>query len=176
MADEGGTAGDGGDGGAAAPDAGAAGGDGGAGRTFTQEEVNSFIANERRAIETKFGEEVTTLTAQLDAFKAETETATKTAAQSAEKVAELEAALGQESTKAMRYKVAVEKGLPLTVADRLQGGTEEELTADAEALAALLKKPEGSGGLAGSPMGRGAPPAELSMTDRIRIAAGRGSA
>ena len=58
------------------------------------------------------------------------------------RVSELEAsvpALEQRATAAealaARYEVALEKGLPLTLAKRLVGATREELLADAEALA-----------------------------------------
>src|SRR6478736_1305352 len=40
-----------------------------------------------------------------------------------------------------RLNVALDKGLPKALAGRLQGTTVEELTADAEALMALLSKP-----------------------------------
>lgn len=45
----------------------------------------------------------------------------------------------QERLTHLRVRVAVAKGLPLDVADRLKGSTQEELEADADGLAALLK-------------------------------------
>ena len=41
---------------------------------------------------------------------------------------------------ALRVKAATEKGLPLELADRLKGETEEELLKDAEALAGITAK------------------------------------
>lgn len=56
-----------------------------------------------------------------------------------------EAELAVERAKLLRLKVAGEKGIPLAMADRLRGETEEEMVADAEALLPLLKPAEGPG-------------------------------
>jgi hypothetical protein len=166
MAEGEGTGGDGGSGGGA--------GTGGGERSFTQEELNAIVAQEKRALTAKFSEEKDGLAGQLESLKKEHEPLKAVAAQSAEKVKELEASLGQETTKAMRYKVAVEKGLPLAIAERLTGDTEEALKTDADSLSELLKKP-GGGGLAGGPRNE-APPEKPSINDMIRKAAGRGTA
>jgi hypothetical protein len=44
---------------------------------------------------------------------------------------------------ALRQRIALEKGLPANLVPRLQGSTEEELAADADALLELVKAPTG---------------------------------
>ena len=56
-----------------------------------------------------------------------------------------EAELAVERAKLLRLKVAGEKGIPLAMADRLRGATEEEMIKDAETLLPLLKPAEGPG-------------------------------
>lgn len=160
MAEEAGTEG----GGTPAPES-------GADRTFTQDELNAIVAQEKRAVTAKFSEEKDGLAGQLDSLKKEHEVLTATAAQSAEKVTELQASVGEQTSKAMRYKVAVEKGLPLAIAERLTGDTEEALKTDADSLSELLKKP--GQGLAGGPREGGAPPEKPDMNAMIRGAAGK---
>lgn len=41
----------------------------------------------------------------------------------------------------LRQRIALEKGLPPSLVSRLQGATEDEVTADADALMALIKTP-----------------------------------
>ncbi len=41
----------------------------------------------------------------------------------------------------LRQRVALEKGLPASLVNRLQGATEDEVSADADALMALIKSP-----------------------------------
>lgn len=55
---------------------------------------------------------------------------------------DLEAELKRERSEKMRLKVAAKYQLPEAFANRLQGETEEELDADAKALAELLPKPQ----------------------------------
>jgi hypothetical protein len=63
----------------------------------------------------------------------------KTEAQKlAERVAAAEAERDALRLTSLRQKVALEKGLPATLADRLKGNTEEELAADADELLALV--------------------------------------
>lgn len=56
-------------------------------------------------------------------------------AESAEKAAQ------EANSRLLRAEVAMEKGLPATLAARLTGSTKEELEADAEQLLALVAKP-----------------------------------
>lgn len=69
----------------------------------------------------------------------EFEDSQKTEAEKAsERQTELERSNAENAAKALRYEVAEKAGLPLSLAGRLQGGTAEELLADAEALKGLL--------------------------------------
>lgn len=80
--------------------------------------------------------------------------AQKTEAQRlAEQLATAQRQASDAQASALRYQVAASKGLPLEFAARLQGGTEEELNADADQLATLLGGGAGPGqqqGAAGS--------------------------
>lgn len=82
------------------------------------------------------------------------------------RLAELEAQLSVKDTETLRYKVAVEKGLPMNLAKRLVGGDEDELLADADALLAELNagKPKAAAAKEGHNAGTSKPnlsPAEL---------------
>ena len=107
----------------------------------------------------------------------------------ADRIAQLEAELAKSAGKAARIEAALEAGLPFRMANRLQGDTAEELLADAKALAEELggtggkgaddgkgdddgKGREGRARTGDADASGGGP--ELSMSDRIRLAAGRG--
>lgn len=66
---------------------------------------------------------------ELSAWKEAQEAAAKT---DAEKAAEETERLRKEAASAVRYRVALKKGLTATQANRLVGNTEEELSADAD--------------------------------------------
>lgn len=72
-----------------------------------------------------------------DAGKTETQKA-------ADKAAELERRAADAETRALRYEVAAEKGLTISMAKRLVGTTKEEIEADADELLAELGKSGGS--------------------------------
>jgi hypothetical protein len=82
---------------------------------------------------------------QLKAFQSQAE------AQEASKLTELERAqkaandaaaqLAEYQRTTLRQKVALEKGLPASLVNRLQGDDEDALSADADALLALLNAP-----------------------------------
>ena len=57
-------------------------------------------------------------------------------------IADLNAKIAGYETANMRNKVALAHGLPIDLADRLQGDDEESLTKDAERLAGFIKKSE----------------------------------
>lgn len=72
---------------------------------------------------------------------AEIEDAQKSESQRAsERIAALEAEVRQRDLSLMRGRVAASFDLPAPLADRLQGDSEEEMSADAEALVAALKE------------------------------------
>lgn len=69
-----------------------------------------------------------------DANLSELEKAKKAATEAASRLAEFESAN-------LRQRVALDKGLPASLVSRLQGTTEDEVAADADALLALIKAP-----------------------------------
>ena len=73
----------------------------------------------------------------LEARQKEIEDSQKTAEQ---KAAEASADATSARLEALRYKVAAEKGLSLSLAARLTGSTKEELEADADTLMAIIPK------------------------------------
>lgn len=90
----------------------------------------------------------------------------------AERATTAEKTAADATSKLLRYEVAAEKNLPLSMAARLQGSTREELMKDADNLTALLAAqaqsaaPSFDGGV------RTAPPAAVDMDTRIRQQAG----
>lgn len=77
---------------------------------------------------------------------------------------ERESELRNERLTNARLRVATTKGLPAELIDRLQGGTEEELAADADKLLSLFKPAESAGRQApGVPPSRGSKPARLEI-------------
>ena len=114
----------------------------------TQEEFDSAIksrlARERDTVSKQFADyddlktSVKNLTDQNNAL-------TQAASEHNEKMKTLQDQLAEANEKisgyqmaAMKTNIAVEKGLPLELRDRLSGATEEELKADAEKLAKLF--------------------------------------
>ena len=73
-------------------------------------------------------------------------------------------------TKLLRFEVATSKGLPLELADRLQGSTKKELEEDADRLLELVKRPDPATGDGDG--GKGAGGTSVSLNDRIREKAG----
>lgn len=133
-------------------------------KTFTQDEVNAFVAAERH----KGSEKIGALTKERDDLAAFKQGADKFKADAEKEIASTKLA-------ATKYRVGLDKGLPLPVAERLVGDDEESLAKDADTLAELLKKPgDGAGKLAGGPSDGGAPDTTQDMNARIRAAAGRG--
>jgi len=66
------------------------------------------------------------------------------------------------TAKALRLEVALEKGLPADLVDRLKGDTREDLEADADSLLELLGKPPGPGN---PPKGKGGKPQKVDLSD-----------
>lgn len=78
---------------------------------------------------------------------------------------EREAELKAERTNNLKMKVALAKGLPASLIDRLRGEDEESLAKDADALLALIKPAEPEAPKApGVPPSRGGKPARLDMS------------
>ena len=116
-------------------------------RTFTQEEVNSFIARERRETEAKFSdyEDLKAKAARLDeieeAGKTELE---KTSEALAAATAELEQLKAERERADMTAQVARDTGLPLDVVSALNGATAAELMEQAQSIASRMQAPKGA--------------------------------
>ena len=76
--------------------------------------------------------------AELDKIQRANESALEKAQREAKEAQE---AASKATSDALRLRVAVAKGLPEALVNRLQGSTEEELAADAESLLALVRTP-----------------------------------
>lgn len=144
-------------------------------KTFTQEEVNGIVADAKRGLTAKFEQEKSGLSKQIEDTLKESENHKGLAAQSEERIKELQAQAEAASKSALKYRIGLDKNLPLPVAERLVGDDEAALVKDAETLSELLKKPNADPKLAGGPPeGKpGATDAE-DMNALIRAKAGRG--
>jgi hypothetical protein len=106
-----------------------------AGVEATEAEVKPDIPKEVQAALRKANKEAETLRLKLK----EIEDRDKTEAQKlAERVTAAEQERDALKLTAMRQRIALEKGLPPQLADRLKGSTEDEMSEDAEALLALV--------------------------------------
>ena len=90
----------------------------------------------------------------------------------AERLAAAEKAAQDAESRYLRTKVALEKGLPATLANRLQGSTEEEMAADADELLVVVGTPKKPPSFDGGPR-EPAPSADADMNSRIRQQLGR---
>lgn len=101
-----------------------------------------------------------------DADKTESERLT-------ERLSEAERRAEKAEKAALRFKVGTAKGLPARLTERLQGDTEEEMAADADALLSEMKPRKGGGDWdAGT---RTPAPAGTDMNATLRRMAGRGA-
>ncbi len=107
-----------------------------AGKRALSEERKARAAAERtaKAAQKQLDEVAKRLTAFEDRDKTELQRATEAVAAAEKRAAEAE-------QKWLRQRVATDKKLPSALADRLRGSTEEEMSADADALLAGLPKP-----------------------------------
>ncbi len=76
---------------------------------------------------------------ERERFKGELETLTSTHQATTEELARAQAERDAAQQNATRLRIAVGKGLPIDLADRLTGKDEAELTADAERLLAFVR-------------------------------------
>lgn len=123
-----------------------------AGKTFTQEQLDRII-QERLAKERQKYEGVDLDDLKSKAQKlAELEASQQT---TAEKLQNERDAAKRDAEKAaaenLRFRVALEKNLPAELIDRLQGGTKEEMAADADKLLELVSPTPGLDGGARPP-------------------------
>ena len=103
-------------------------------RTFTQEEVNSFLAKDRKQMEERYSDydELKEKAARLDQIEEDAKSELQKAQEKAEKLqAELSAMKHTEEIRSIRDKVAQSTGVPAAL---LSGETEEACTEQANAI------------------------------------------
>ena len=111
---------------------------------FTQSDLDFFIAKEKAEIQRKFSDydALKAKATQLDELKqaelTELEKAQQIIAAKDAELAAAKQAADAERLNALRLRVGQEAGLPSLMSSRLQGATEEELKADAEAIKGIL--------------------------------------
>ncbi|MDV7194293.1 MULTISPECIES: hypothetical protein [Mycolicibacterium] len=158
--------------------AGAGGNGGGQGsgneRTFTQAELNSKLAQERRETEARFEgyDDFKSKAEQFDQLtestKSELQKANEVAAEMKSKYEASQADNSKLSTKLLRQQIAAEKELPAAMWKRVQGSTKEEIEADVED---LLKSAGSAGGSGSSGSFRSGASVPDGKTDKERAAA-----
>ena len=103
-------------------------------RTFTQEEVNSFLAKDRKQMEEKYSDyaELKEKAARLDQIEEDAKSELQKAQEKAEKLqAEISAYKHDAEIRSIRDKVAQSTGVPVGL---LSGETEEACTEQANAI------------------------------------------
>lgn len=113
------------------------------GRTFTQDDVNRIVADRLKRAKADAAEidELRKKAAELDEIKAANQTELeRTQKAYADAAAELERLKAETAHAALVSKVATEKSVPASL---LQGTTEEELAASADAIVAFAKSQSG---------------------------------
>lgn len=101
----------------------------------TQEEFDAAIRDRINRERQKYAdydtlkEQVGTLTTERDTFK--------------QQVDERDAKIRKYETDSVKTRIAAEKGLPASMASRLTGETEEEITQDADSLAQIFRTAKG---------------------------------
>lgn len=118
----------------------------------TQEELDQIITDRLNRQKASYEEKLTDydkIKQRNEELETENNKLQTSSAELAEKakgydqnIADLNAKIAGYETASMRNKVALAHGLPIDLADRLQGDDEEALTKDAERLASFIKKSE----------------------------------
>lgn len=109
-----------------------------AGRTFTQAELDKIVQSRLAKERAQFGD-LNELRRKARAYDELAEASKSELQKAIERAEKAEAERDQLEAVSLRQAVAVEKGLDLKLAARLQGSTREELEADADELLAALK-------------------------------------
>lgn len=140
-----------------------------AGRTFTQDEVNSFLAEQKRELRGKYSD-YDDLKVAAGKYQ-EWEQSQKSELQRAtEERDSLKQELEKLQAESLRNSVAQERGIPTHLASRLRGATKEELEADADELLEAIK-PKKAPGERPDPVGGGSPvPTETAGFDPKALA------
>ena len=110
-------------------------------KTFTQDEVNAFLAKEKGKWQSQFSDydDLKAKAAKFDELEAASKSDVEKAAQRA---ADAEKKAQEAEARALRLEVASAKGLTPAQAKRLTGATREELEADADELLDTFKPSE----------------------------------
>lgn len=120
---------------------------------FTQAQLNSFLANQKREIESKYDgfEEIKSKAEQLDqltaAQKSDIQAATEAASEFKAKYEASQADVGKLTTQLQRQKISATAGLDPDLWDRVKGGTAEEIEADVKKLVEKFSVPKRTGAL-----------------------------
>ena len=93
----------------------------------TLKEQNKKLTDDANGYQSKIAE----LSTQLEKGKAEIANHSKV-------VSDLNAKISAYETNSVKMRIALEKGLPFEMADRLNGSTKEEIEKDAESIVALI--------------------------------------
>ena len=111
----------------------------------TQEELNAVISNRIKREQEKYEAQLAEVKAETDRLKVELGESQKALAQKDEGTAslnktieELERKVGDYELSQLKTSIALQKGIPYDLADRLNGTDAESLTADAERLASYM--------------------------------------
>lgn len=116
----------------------------------TQEEFDTAIKarleRERSTVSKQFEEKIAGLNTSIETLTSERAAFEKSANENAEKITSLTSQLEEANQKVSAYEldsirtqVAIEKGLPMEIRNRLAGGTKEEIEKDADSLATFFK-------------------------------------
>lgn len=117
----------------------------------TQEEfdaaIKSRLERERSTVTKQFEEQIANLNSSIEKLTGERTGFESSANEKAKQIEELSKQLEEANGKvkgfeldSIRTQVAIEKGLPYEVRNRLNGSTKEEIEKDAEIFSALFKK------------------------------------
>ncbi|MFS1013467.1 DUF4355 domain-containing protein [Enterococcus casseliflavus] len=112
----------------------------------TQEELDRIIQERLSHEKGEFADydEIKTrnaaLEAELDDLKSTIEDSSNAAKTHEQTIADLNKQIAEKETVNLRTRIALQKGLPIDLADRLVGDDEESIKADAERLASFVSK------------------------------------
>lgn len=109
---------------------------------MTQEEVNKLVGSEKAKAKSKAETEAAEKYKDFETFKEKAEKYDSDIATKDGKIKELEDKVKKHESDSARARIAKAAGLPESMADRIRGETEDELKADAEALAKIVVKKE----------------------------------
>jgi len=114
----------------------------------TQEELDTIVKARLAREKEKYADydqlktRVSDLEKENGALKSAAEASKTSAADYDKQIANLKKQVAGYETASLRTRIALQNGLPIDLADRLQGNDEESLKADAERLASFVKPAE----------------------------------